>query len=80
LEIKFPEIKYYYTFENKRNARKIPFNIKIGLQHLINDLADGELKYSPLFFQNLGYGVQVWFGPNGWDDNRTKFFGETCEN
>ena len=62
MELDFPiEYKWKRTNDYKSNL-----SISIGLQ----DTNENDLDYSPRFFENLKYGVLVWFSPKNWNDGK----------
>jgi hypothetical protein len=62
LEVCFPEL----TYRIGDNDWDTNFEIEVGISSLFEN---GKVPYEPLFFQNLKYGVEVWFGPKDWDLN-----------
>lgn len=58
--IDFPQLKY--RFRTKTNSFTTTSQINIGIQ-TINGHA---LNYEPKFFENLKYGVTVYFAPKNW--------------
>lgn len=60
-----PSVKTTYRFTVDGRRMTVPYSIDVGL--CTTD--ESKINYEPLFFENLKYGVRVWFGPKGWDSD-----------
>ena len=76
VDIHFPKIKYEAIYQKDGNKPEYRCEGKFGITVGLQTKDETELKYDYIFFQNLKYGVQVWFAPDGWDDfsNSKEFF------
>ena len=62
VNLAFPQLKYRYR--HKQFSRMTPLQLSVGIQ----DIMEQQLKYSYRFFENLKYGVLVWFAPENWNN------------
>lgn len=69
------ELEFNPTYQIKDLDFDIKLGIRVGLQLVDKngDATEEYIKYEPLFFQNLGRGAAVYFGPKGWDRVKTTF-------
>lgn len=77
MEISFPRAKYRWKVARTDMTRffNSSVGLRIGIQRLLphSDFESfGKIGYEPLFFQNLGWGVQVWFAPQNWQKHDTR--------
>lgn len=72
IELDFKEVKYRYKDLNGVESDfDSTFRIEIGLQ---KEDSNEQIKYQPLFIENLKYEVQVWFAPCNWEGEAKEFF------
>jgi hypothetical protein len=67
--VEFPVKFRFTTSRGKKTRMSTNLSFDVGLQTVTKkgEYSEVRLDYSPLFFQNLKYGVAVYFGPKGWD-------------
>lgn len=75
--LRFPKVKCSYI-DNENKSCKHEFEIEVGLQH---KKQDKKVEFEYKFYENLGYGVCVWFAPRDWHKSKedVEFFGKEKE-